>query len=130
MRARFHEAAAAHGFAPTAEQLASVAGDLATVCAGYAPEPIDYYILAIHSAFGVPTDGSGNHLALVGAYPFFTPEVSIDMFFGELGGDPTRLTSDRAAIAVFGGADDRYSDPGFQDEILSLWEEFRATSCP
>ncbi len=129
MRTRLLAALSAHGFTPTAAQIATVNADLQTVCAGYAPTAVDYYILAVHSAFAVPTDTHANDLANVGRFPFFTPEVSIDMFFGELGGNPPALTSDRQALVVFGGTDASYRDPAVQDRILGTYTTWAAANC-
>jgi hypothetical protein len=78
----------------------------------------------------VPIDDAGNDLAHAGEFPFFTPAVMIDLFFDTFEPSCVALTSDEAAIAVFGGADASYDDPAKQALILSLWRDWQAEHCP
>lgn len=52
------------------------------------------------------------------------------MSFHELATSCANLTSVRDAIRVFGGADTSYASPTKQNQILGLYESFRATNCP
>jgi hypothetical protein len=129
MRARLGKAIADAGFAPSPDAVKAVTADLQSFCPGVTPTAVDYYILTSHSAFGVPRDGTGNDLANAGKYPFFTPRVVIDLFFAEIGGNCSALTSDEAAISVFGGTDTSYRTASKQAAILSLYQGFAAASC-
>ncbi len=126
MRARLAKALANAGYAPSATAIAAVAGDLHTFCPSSTPTIVDYYILTTHSAFGVPKDSTGNDLANAGKYPFFDPPVVIDLFFAALSGSCSSLTSDDAAIAVFGGSDTSYRTASKQAQILALYGDFQA----
>lgn len=75
-------------------------------------------------------DVKENDLPRIGTYPFFTPQISIDMSFGELGADPSSLVDDGALIERFGGGDARYADPDYQARILESWNAWRADECP
>ena len=131
MRTRLAKAIGDAGFSATAAQIASVTTDLHAFCPGATPTLVDYYILTAHSVFGVPKSASGNDLAHAGKFPFFTPRVVIDLFFDEISaGGCTSLTSDEAAIGVFGGGDASYRTASKQATILALWRDFKATSCP
>lgn len=128
MRSILARSLATHGFTPTTAQVSSVTTAFNTVCPGM-PTAVDYYLLSIHATFGVPVDSAGNDLAHVGRFPLFTPEVSLDVFFGELGASPSALTNDRQAIVVFGGGDPSYRDVALQDRILTYYTDFRAANC-
>jgi len=130
MRARLDAALGAAGFSPSAQDIASVASALHTFCPNAAPTRVDFYILSVHSRFQVPTNGSGNDLPHAGAFPFFTPRVVIDLFFDALQGSCASLGSDAAAIGVFGGADTSYRSATKQQQILALWNGYRAANCP
>jgi hypothetical protein len=133
MRARLAKAIADAGFAPSAAAIAGVASDLHTFCPSSTPTVVDYYILTTHSAFGVPKDSTGNDLANAGKYPFFTPRVVIDLFFAEISGSCSSLTSDAAAIAVYGGSDASYRTTAKQQQILALYSDFASQNpgvCP
>jgi hypothetical protein len=134
MRARLAKAIANAGYAPSAAAIAGVTADLHTLCPSSTPTVVDYYILTAHSAFGVPKSSTGNDLANAGKFPFFEPRVVIDLFFAAISGSCTALTSDNAAIGVFGGADASYRTAAKQAQILALWETFRASggngACP
>jgi hypothetical protein len=130
MRARLLEAATAAGFSATPAEIESVGAELQTICPGAEPTAVDYWILAAHDAFGVPTDDAGNDLANAGAFPFFEPRVMIDLFFDALESSCAALVDDETAIGVFGGGDASYDDPAKQELILSLWEGWRADHCP
>lgn len=130
MRARLDRALADAGYAPTAAEVSSVGPALHTFCPNAAPTRVDYYILTIHSVFGVPTNTSGNDLPHAGTYPFFNPRVVIDLFFDALASGCASLSNDRSAIAVFGGGDSSYQSTAKQDQILALWNNYRAAHCP
>ncbi|HEY3445957.1 MAG TPA: hypothetical protein VGK67_06300 [Myxococcales bacterium] len=131
MRQRFIDDAAKAGFSvDPALMTAELTARFRTICATATPTAVDYYILAAHSVFGVPKNASGNHLAGYGAFPFFTPSVSIDLVFHELSSSCASMTSDRAAIAAFGGADASYQTTAKQDQILAAWVQFSAANCP
>ncbi|MBN2360893.1 MAG: hypothetical protein JXR83_15665 [Deltaproteobacteria bacterium] len=130
MRARLAAALEAAGFSPSADDVASVTADLHTFCPNATPTAVDFYILTVHSRFGVPTNSTGNDLPHAGTFPFFTPRVVIDLFFDTLEAACASLTSDEAAIGVYGGGDDSYRTPSKQAEILSLWRNYRAAHCP
>ena len=131
MRARLAKAIGDAGFAPTAADVASVGAELGSFCPGVTPTIVDYYILSAHAVFGVPKSATGNDLTHAGAFPFFTPRVVIDLFFDEIAaGGCASLTSDEAAIGVFGGGDASYRTPSKQATILALWRDFKAASCP
>jgi hypothetical protein len=130
MRARLEAAMDAAGFAPSDDEIATVAGELATFCPGSEPTRVDYYILSAHAVFAVPTDAVGNDLPNAGVYPFFTPRVMIDLFYDTFEPSCAALGSDEAAIAVFGGADPSYDDPAKQAQILALWHDWQARNCP
>lgn len=129
MRRRMNNSLRAHGFAPTATEISSVAPAVRSVCAKAVPDAVDYYILAAHDRFGVPQDSAGNLLAAADRFPFFSPEVSIDLFFAEVGSDPTRLSSDHAMIGVYGGNDARYRKPAFQSSVLGKYTNYRDAAC-
>lgn len=131
MRARFLDDVAAAGFSvdPTL-MTAELTARFRTLCATATPSAVDYYILAAHSDFGVPKNSAGNFLAGYGKFPFFTPSVSIDLVFHELASSCSSITSDRAAIAAFGGSDRSYQTTAKQDQILAAWVQFQAASCP
>jgi hypothetical protein len=132
MRARLAKAIANAGYAPSSAAIAGVTADLHTFCPSSTPTVVDYYILTAHSAFGVPKSATGNDLANAGKFPFFEPRVVIDLFFAAISGNCTALTSDNAAIGVFGGADASYRTAAKQAQILSLWETYRGSGgvCP
>jgi hypothetical protein len=130
MRARLAAAMSAAGFAPSADDIASVAGELASFCPGAEPTVVDYYILSAHDVFGVPIDAVGNDLANAGVYPFFTPRVMIDLFYDTFEPSCAALDDDETAVAVFGGADPSYDDPAKQAQILGLWHDWQARHCP
>jgi hypothetical protein len=125
-REKFTQLARQAGFSPTAEQIASVASELHAICpASTQPQTVDYYILRAHD-LGIPKDKNGNALSLEGKYPFFTPSVSIGFFFSSLEAQPSRLTSDEQAIAVW-GRKAQYSLPAVQEAILASWNKFQAS---
>lgn len=130
MRARLQAALDAAGYVPTADEIASVTADVQQFCPGVAPTAVDYYIVAAHSAFGVPTDAAGNDLAHAGTFPFFTPSVMIDLFFATLLPACDQIASDNDAVVIFGGGDASYEDPAKQAQILGLWADYAAQSCP
>ncbi len=133
MRARLAMAIANAGYAPSSAAIAGVTADLHSFCPSSTPTVVDYYILTAHSAFGVPKSSTGNDLANVGKFPFFEPRVVIDMFFAALSGSCTALTSDNAAIGVFGGADKTYATAAKQAQILALYGDFQTQNpslCP
>lgn len=130
MRERLLEAATAAGFSATPAEIESVAAELQTICPDAEPTAVDYWILAAHDAFGVPTDTAGNDLAHAGTFPFFEPRVMIDLFFDALEPSCASLVDDETAIAVFGGGDASYDDPAKQEMILALWEGWQAEHCP
>jgi hypothetical protein len=100
----------------------------ATICPGRTPEAIDRYLLRAHDEFGVPRDASGN-LAGGSPMPLLDPGVSIALTLEELRARCAAITSDRVAIAVFGGSDGRYATRAFQDKILGRFQRFAASSC-
>ena len=120
----------AAGFSATAADIASVDAQVKQFCPSKAAELVDYYIVSAHSVFGVPTNSSGNDLPNAGVYPFFTPRVVIDLFFQLIAGSCPNLTSDEAAIGVFGGGDSSYRTASKQATILKLWRDFKASECP
>lgn len=130
MRSRLAKAMLDAGFMPSASAIAAVGGELRTFCPSATPTIVDYYILTAHSAFGVPKDNAGNDLTNAGKYPFFTPRVVIDMFFAEIGGYCPALTSDEAAIAIYGGGDSSYRTATKQALILKLWTDWKSVACP
>jgi hypothetical protein len=130
MRARLLEAATAAGFSATPAEIESVAAELQTICPGANPTAVDYWILAAHDVFGVPTDTAGNDLAHAGTFPFFEPRVMIDLFFDALEPTSASLVDDNTAIAVFGGGEASSDDPAKQAMILALWEDWQAEHCP
>lgn len=130
MRARLLEAATAAGFSATPAEIESVAAELQTICPGAEPTAVDYWILAAHDVFGVPTDTAGNDLPHAGTFPFFEPRVMIDLFFDALEPSCASLVDDETAIAVFGGGDASYDDPAKQEMILALWVGWQAEHCP
>lgn len=130
MRGRLQTALDAAGFVPAADAVAGVADALHTFCPDAAPTAVDYYILTAHSAFGVPTDASGNDLEHAGQFPFFTPAVMIDLFFATLLPACMQIGSDNDMIAIFGGGDPSYDDPAKQAQILGLWGDWQARHCP
>ena len=101
-----------------------------TVCPGDSASAVDYYILAAHDDFGVPKDDSGNYPEGFGTYPFFDVAVSIGMTFGEIMASCAVIDDDRDAITAFGGGDPSYAATAKQDEILSLWWNYRDANCP
>jgi hypothetical protein len=100
----------------------------ATICPGRAPEAIDRYLLRAHDAFGIPRDASGN-LAGGSPMPLLDPGVSIALTLEELNARCAAITSDRVALAVFGGSDGRYATRAFQDKILGRFQRFAASVC-
>ena len=130
MRARLATAITAAGFSATPAQIAAIDPQVKSFCPSATATLVDYYIVTAHSQFAIPTDTTGNDLANAGTYPFFTPRVVIDLFFDMLSGSCAALTSDGAAIAVFGGGDTSYQTASKQAAILKLWNDFRATNCP
>ncbi|MGZ3475160.1 MAG: hypothetical protein ACXWUG_13300 [Polyangiales bacterium] len=130
MRARLAKAIGAAGFTATDVEIASVDAQVKTFCPSSTATIVDYFILTTHSKFGVPTDGTGNDLANAGKFPFFTPRVVIDLFFDFFAGSCATLDSDEAAIAAFGGGDASYATPSKQAQILKLWNDYRAATCP
>lgn len=129
MRRQMNKSLRAHGFAPTATDIDSIAPALRSICAKAVPDAVDYYILAAHDRFGIPHDSADNLLTAVGRFPFFSPELSIDLFFAEVGSDPTRLSSDRAMIVVYGGKDARYSKQAYQSSVLGTYTNYRDAKC-
>jgi hypothetical protein len=132
MRTRLATAMSAAGFSPSASQIASVTGELHAFCPSSSPTMVDYYVITAHSAFDVPKNGTGNDLKNADKYPFFAPRVVIDVFFGIVSGGGSAcasLTSDNAAIAVFGGGDASYKSPAKQEAILKLWKDFQQANC-
>lgn len=129
MRRQMNNSLRAHGFVPTATDIASVAPALRSVCAKAVPDAVDYYILTAHDKFGIPQDSAGNLLAAAGQFPFFSPEVSLDLLFAEIGSDPTRLSSDRAMIVVYGGNATRYRQQAFQSNVLGKYTSYRDAAC-
>jgi len=130
MRMKLAAAKAAAGFSASGADIASVRADVKTFCPSTARELVDYFIVSTHSQFGVPTNDTGNDLPHAGTYPFFTPRVVIDLFFDLIEGSCAALTSDEAAIGVFGGGDASYRTPAKQATILELWRDYQAASCP
>lgn len=130
MRDRLATAITAAGFSATSTEIASVDSQVKTFCPSSTATLVDYFILTTHSQFGVPTDTTGNNLPNAGVYPFFTPRVVIDLFFDMLSGSCASLTSDEAAIAVFGGGDTSYQTASKQAAILKLWRDYQAANCP
>lgn len=131
MRSRLAKAMLDAGFMPSASAISAVGDELKTFCPSATPTIVDYYILTAHSAFGVPKDTSGNDLPNAGKYPFFTPRVVIDLFFATIsGGSCIALTSDEAAIIVFGGSDGSYRTPSKQALILKRWGDYKSATCP
>ena len=125
IRKYFEDIARAEGFSPTAEQINSVAPDIQQFCREAKPRAIDYYIVHIHDIFGIPRNGSGNALAQVEPYPFFSPGISIPLFFYPLERTSVPLSSDNIAIKVWGGGDKRYGRPERQERILAPWRDFQ-----
>jgi hypothetical protein len=130
MRTKLATAITAAGFSATAGDIASVDSQVKQFCPSKAAELVDYFIIATHDVFGVPTDSTGNDLPHAATFPFFTPRVVVDLFFGEISGSCASLTSDEDAIAIFGGGDASYSTPSKQATILKLWRDYQAASCP
>lgn len=131
MRQRFLTDAAAAGFSVDPGLMTpELTTRFRTICATATPSAVDYYILAAHSVFGVPKNSAGNDLAGYGAFPFFTPSVSLDLVFRELSSGCASITSDRAAIAAFGGSDASYQTAAKQDQILAAWVQYQAANCP
>lgn len=131
MRAALLAALDAHGFPADASTVsATEAARFASVCPNATPTAVDHYLLGAHDVFGVPRDSSGNHLEGNGVFPFFTPEVSIELTFRELLAQCASIDDDRDAITVFGGGDAAYGTLARQNAILSYYAGFAASSCP
>ncbi len=130
MRAKLATAITDAGFTVSAADIAAIDPQVKTFCPNATATMVDYYIVTAHSQFGVPTNTTGNDLVNAGVYPFFTPRVVIDLFFALISGSCPQLTSDEAAIGVFGGGDASYRTPTKQATILKLWRDFQAASCP
>lgn len=130
MRAKLATAITNAGFTATAAEIAAIDSQVKQFCPSKTAELVDYFIVTAHSQFGVPTNTTGNDLTHAAQFPFFTPRVVIDLFFAEVSGSCPTLTSDEAAIGVFGGADTSYRTPSKQSTILQLWRDFKAANCP
>lgn len=130
MRMKLATAITAAGFSASAAEIATADAGVKSFCPAKSAELVDYYIVNAHSVFGVPTNGTGNDLPHAGMFPFFTPRVVIDLFFALVSGSCAQLTSDEAAIGVFGGGDASYRTATKQATILKLWRDFKAANCP
>lgn len=124
----FHELIEERGYSVSAAQLASVQDDLTSVCPGLRPEPIDYYLFAIHRDFGTPVDGAYNDLTNVGAQPFFDPEISLHLALRDRLRSVSGLSSDRDFIAAYGGVA-YYRQASVQNQILEPWYTYRDAHC-
>jgi hypothetical protein len=131
MRQLFLAKAAAAGF-PTSPSLVTpaLAARFHQVCPNATPTAVDYYLLGAHDVFGIPKNTTGNDLGAVGSFPLFTASVSVALTFHELAVSCSSLTSDRAAITAFGGADTSYATTAKQDQVLAPYTQFAAAHCP
>jgi hypothetical protein len=106
-----------------------IASRFAAVCPGETPTAVDFYLLGAHDHFGIPRNDAGNFLDGHGTFPLFSPDVSLSITFSQLFSSCKDLTSDRAAIARFGGSDARYSTQSMQNTILKGYQDFAAAHC-
>ena len=131
MRQAFLDEAASAGFDVDASLMtASLESRFQQVCPGSESSVVDYYLLGAHDVFGIPRDGTGNYLEGFGAFPLFSPGVSIRLSFRELLNGCASIGDDGDAIAVFGGGDTSYTNPSKQAEILSYFNDWAAANCP
>lgn len=131
MRQAFIDEAAAAGYDTSASLMTGVLESrFQQVCPGSESSAVDFFLLGAHDVFGIPRDGSGNHLDGYGSFPLFEPRVSIRLSFRELLGSCGSIVNDRDAIEIFGGNDSSYGDPAKQDDILALYESWAAANCP
>lgn len=99
----------------------------AQICPGATANAVDHYLLGAHSAYGVPKDATGNHLSGYGKFPLFDPATSIALSLYPIEAACSKVTSDRAAIATWGGGDSSYGTTAKQDQIMASWKSFAAT---
>ncbi len=130
MRMKLATAITAAGFTASTADIASVDAAVKSFCPSKTAELVDYYIVSAHSVFGVPTNATGNDLPHAEMFPFFAPRVVIDLFFQVIAGSCAQLTSDEAAIGVFGGGDATYRTATKQATILKLWRDYKVANCP
>ena len=51
------------------------------------------------------------------------------MTFAELTSSCASIASDKEAIAIYGGGDPSYGDPGKQATILGLYKDYASVNC-
>lgn len=131
MRQRFLDEAQAAGFDVSPSLVTpALAARFHTVCPNATPSAVDYYLLSAHDVFGIPRNAGGNHLAGYGAFPLFSPRVSIALSFRELIASCASVHSDRDAITRFGGSDTSYATASKQNAILAAWQNYSSANCP
>ncbi len=120
------------GISVTLEQLNSVKEDFEKVCQT-ARKPmkdqvlaVDYFILAAHTDFHVPTNSAGSDVQELKNYPFFFSRITAPLFFSTIlsaaSGPRATVTDDSSAIVAFAGGDPSYAKRAIQ--ILQPWTDF------
>jgi hypothetical protein len=132
-RLRFDNLAKEQGFAPAADQLASIRQEFEEVChKAQSPVPdepraVDYVILNAHSKFGVPKNSSGGDVVHLSSFPLYWPRVTTPFFFLSILTQKDKVTDDESALCVWGGGDHSYCQETKQKKIFGPWKSF---SCP
>jgi hypothetical protein len=131
-RKLFDKIAQQQGFAPTADQLASVKKEFDEVCkkarSPVADEPrtVDFYILNAHAKFDVPVNRVGGDSTHISNFPLYSPRVTTPFFFAAIAAHAKQTTSDKDAICLWGGGDKNYCNEVRQTQILAPWKKFAA----
>ncbi len=141
-RRRMNDLLREHRFVPTAADIDSVRPELRRVCAISActrgvcaktePDAVDYYILKAHEKFEIPPNSESekkNVPPTAAPFPFFSPEISIDLFFTEIGSKPQQLPDDRAMIVAFGSGDAYYRNKKHQSAMLGKYTSYSKANC-